>query len=195
MESQDTDFKGDYGQGQADDGGKVKGMKEHVILIGFMGAGKTTIGKRLSKKLGVSLLDTDRLIEEEAQITISRIFETKGEEAFRQAETRMLKTLAKYEDKAVISVGGGLPMREENRKILKEMGTVVYLRVRPSTVIKRLKGDTTRPLLQGEDAQKKVRTLLNDREKLYQEAAHLTVDVDGKTVGQITTEIEGSLIQ
>ena len=170
-------------------------MKEHVILIGFMGAGKTTIGKRLSKKLGVSLLDTDRLIEEEAQITISRIFETIGEEAFRQAETRMLKTLAKYEDKAVISVGGGLPMREENRKILKEMGTVVYLRVRPSTVIKRLKGDTTRPLLQGEDAQKKVRTLLNDREKLYQEAAHLTVDVDGKTVGQITTEIEGSLIQ
>ena len=107
----------------------------------------------------------------------------------------MRKTLAKYEDKAVISVGGGLPMREENRKILKEMGTVVYLRVRPSTVIKRLKGDTTRPLLQGEDAQKKVRTLLNDREKLYQEAAHLTVDVDGKTVGQITTEIEGSLIQ
>ena len=170
-------------------------MKEHVILIGFMGAGKTTIGKRLSKKLGVSLLDTDRLIEEEAQITISRIFETKGEEAFRTAETRMLKTLAKYEDKAVISVGGGLPMREENRKILKEMGTVIYLGVRPSTVIKRLKGDTTRPLLQGEDAQKKVRTLLNDREKLYQEAAHLTVDVDGKTVGQITTEIEGSLIQ
>lgn len=168
-------------------------MKKHVILIGFMGAGKTTIGKRLSRKLGVSLLDTDRLIEEEENTTISRIFETKGEEAFRQAETRMLKTLAKCEDKAVISVGGGLPMREENRKILKETGTVVYLRVQPDTVLKRLKGDTARPLLQGGDAQKKVRTLLNDREALYQEAAHITVDVDDKTVGQIAAEIEGML--
>lgn len=170
-------------------------MKNHVILIGFMGAGKTTIGKRLSRRLGVSLLDTDRLIEEEENTTISRMFETKGEEAFRQAETRMLKTLAQCEDKAVISTGGGLPMREENRKILKETGTVVYLRVQPDTVLKRLKGDTARPLLQGGDAPKKVRTLLNDREGLYQEAAHITVDVDDKTVGQIAAEIERLLTQ
>jgi len=164
-------------------------MKMHIILIGFMGAGKTTVGEALAKQLGVRLLDTDQLIEEQAKTTISRIFETQGEEAFRRAETEMLRTLSLIEEKAVISAGGGLPLREENRNLLKNMGTVVFLKVQPETVLRRLKGDTTRPLLQGEDAKKKVEDLLAYRIPLYQEAAHMAVDVDDKGAEEIAREI------
>ena len=90
-------------------------MGNDIILIGFMGAGKTTVGKALAKKMGLELLDTDSLIEEQAGVTISEMFETQGEAAFRAAETKMLERLLDRQSRAVISVGGGLPLREENR--------------------------------------------------------------------------------
>ncbi len=167
---------------------------KNVILIGFMGCGKTTVGIRLSYRIRRVLEDTDKRIEREQGITISEIFAQKGEEYFRELETDLLRRLAKENFERVISTGGGLPMREENRKLLRQLGTVVYLRIRPETVYERLKTDTTRPLLQCEDPLSKIKELMALRAPLYEEAAHLVVDVDDLDMEQvlesITTQID-----
>ena len=122
-----------------------------IVLIGFMGAGKTTVGKELVKK-GFELIDTDAYIEACEKMSISDIIAQKGEYYFRQAETTALKTLLVQDKQFVISCGGGMPLREENRKLLKNLALVVYLRILPETVLARLKGHTTRPLLKGDDS-------------------------------------------
>ena len=156
-------------------------MGIHLILTGFMGAGKTTVGKALSSLMSRPLLDTDQLIEAQAGMSVSRIFEVWGEEEFRRLETETIRTILDRKEAVVLSVGGGLPLRQA--------GQVVYLRVKPQTVLTRLKGDTTRPLLQGGDVEEKVRNLLTLRGPVYEEGAHLIVDVDGKTPQQIGEEI------
>ena len=161
----------------------------HIILIGFMGAGKSTVGRILSRKLSLPLLDTDAMIEEKAQMPISRIFARKGENAFRETESQVLKDLLQRREPAVISTGGGMPMREENRQLLRSMGTVVYLRVEPPTVIKRLASDRSRPLLQGGDRQEKITELLKQREPLYADAAHISVDTDSRRPEKVADEI------
>lgn len=163
---------------------------KNVILIGFMGAGKTTVGERYAKKHGLPMVDTDWLIEERAGMTISEIFAKKGEEEFRKTETAVLEMLLSDGQEKVISVGGGLPLREENRRLLKQLGTVVYLEVNPDTVLKRLEGDTTRPLLQGGDVTQRVKELIAARSPIYREAAGLIVEVNGRTVGEIVAELE-----
>lgn len=149
-----------------------------VILIGFMGAGKSTVGVRLAETLNAAFVDTDQYIEQREQKSISRLFAQEGEAYFRQAETAALTALLKESRPLVISCGGGMPLREENRRLLKELGMVVYLKVRPETVMSRLKGDTTRPLLQGEDSGQRIRTLMDQREAFYCSAADRIVDAD-----------------
>lgn len=156
----------------------MDGQKRNIILIGFMGSGKTTTGIGLSYKLHCALSDTDKMIERQEGRSISDIFAAEGEEGFREKETELLKRLKINAHRQIYSVGGGTPLREENRQLLGELGTVVYLKVSPETVYERLRGDHTRPLLQGEDPMGKIRTLLQKREKLYQEAADLVVCVD-----------------
>ena len=163
---------------------------KNVILIGFMGAGKTTVGERYAKKHGLPMVDTDWLIEERAGMTISEIFAQKGEDEFRRTETAVLQTLLSDTQEKVISVGGGLPLREENRRLLKQLGTVIYLEVNPETVLKRLKGDTTRPLLQGGDVTQRVKEFLAVRGPIYREAAEMIVDVNDRTVDEIVAELE-----
>lgn len=170
-------------------------MKQNVILIGFMGAGKTRVGGAYAAEAGSPLLDTDQMIEIEAGMSISDIFATQGEPAFRRAETRVLEKLLAETDRSVISVGGGLPLLEQNRVILRQLGTVVFLRVQPETVLARLKGDTTRPLLMGENVEQKVRELLAYRNPLYEAAAHCVIDVDGKTPEEIAAEIASVMIR
>ena len=165
-------------------------MKDNIILIGFMGAGKTSVGQELSSRYGKMLVDTDCLIEEKAGMSISRIF--KGEAYFRQLETEVLTDLLDCADNTVISVGGGLPMRAENRAILRELGEVIYLQVKPETVLERLKGDTTRPLLQGDHVEQKVKDLMDLRGPVYEEAAHRIVRVDKRSLKEIAEEIYGS---
>ncbi len=164
-------------------------MKKNLILIGFMGAGKTSVGQAIAEKLGWPLLDTDQMIEEAAGMTITRIFAEQGETAFRETETAVLKQLLQEASEAVVSVGGGLPLREENRRLLGMMGQVVFLQVKPETVLDRLKGNTTRPLLSGDHVEERVQELLAYRNPIYREAAHLAVDVDGKEVSRIAEEI------
>ncbi len=166
---------------------------KNVILTGFMGCGKTTVGIRLSYRLRRAMEDTDKLIEKEERRTISEIFRTDGEEYFRELETKCLKKLIRTSKNMIISVGGGLPLREENRALLKELGTVIYLRANAETIYERTKHDTSRPLLQGDDPQGKIRVLLAAREAVYESAADVVIDVNGKSFDMILDEIAAAV--
>lgn len=162
----------------------------NVILIGFMGSGKTTVGLRLSYRLRRAVIDTDKEIEKEEKRTISEMFATDGEEYFRDRETAFLRKLSEGTGSRIISVGGGLPLREENRKLLRKLGQVFYLKASAETIYERVKHDTTRPLLQGDNPQEKIRSLLALRDSSYAEAADVTIDVNDKDFEQILDEIE-----
>lgn len=166
-----------------------EGSSNSVVLIGFMGSGKSTMGIRLSYRLQCALEDTDKLIECRAGKTISEIFANEGEEAFRQMETELLEKLVEKKGHRVYSVGGGTPVRAVNRPLLKKLGTVVYLRTRPETIYERLRGDTSRPLLQGEDPLDTIRSLMAEREAAYTEAADVILDVDDLTTDQVVEQI------
>ncbi|MDD6810807.1 MAG: shikimate kinase [Lachnospiraceae bacterium] len=161
----------------------------NIILIGFMGCGKSTVGIKLSYRMRRSMLDTDKLIEKEEGRTISEIFATDGEVYFRDLETKCLKNLIQTEKNRIISVGGGLPIRKENHILLKQLGTVVYLRASAETIYERVKNDTTRPLLQGENPKEKIENLMEQRLVIYEQAADVIIDVDGKDFDTILDEI------
>lgn len=164
-------------------------MKDNIILIGFMGSGKTSVGIRLSYQLKRTMIDTDKWIEQKQKRTVSEIFAQSGEEAFRMMETDCLKELIRTADKQIISVGGGLPMKEENHALLRELGTVFYLSVTPETVYERLKTDTTRPLLQVEDPEERIRTLLKQRAPVYEACADVVLDVSDRSFDEILEQI------
>ena len=162
----------------------------NIILTGFMGSGKTSTGIRLSRRLQCPVVDTDRLIEQETGKKIPRIFAEEGEAYFRDLETKTLKKLAEGRERRIISTGGGLPVRPQNRPLLRALGTVVYLCVQPGTVYERLRGDTGRPLLQCEDPAARIREMMAAREDAYREAAHVIIQADGMTFEEIIKEIE-----
>lgn len=167
----------------------------NIILIGFMGCGKTSVGKRLSEICNMRFMDTDEYIVTKEQCSISEIFEKKGEKYFRNLETEsLMELLEKNLSNTVISVGGGLPVKEENRELLKRLGMVVYLRANAETIYKRLRHDTTRPLLQTENPRGRIADLLNDREQLYEAAANFMVDVDDKNFDVIIQNIQDERI-
>lgn len=164
-------------------------MTDKIILTGFMGAGKSSIGAELSKQLKAELIDTDSCIEKEQNRSISDIFAADGESYFRELETRLLYNLRERKGRAVISCGGGMVLREENRRLLKEIGTVVYLKVQPITVIRRLRGDNSRPLLAGADAASRVERLMRERESAYLDAADIVLESDAFTKRQNAEKI------
>ena len=168
--------------------------KKHLILIGFMGSGKSTVGKALAKELNLTFVDTDKLIEQKQGMSISNIFKRLGEEVFRQMETELLMELKKETKPLLISTGGGLPLKDGNACLLKNMGLVVFLDVNKYTVIKRLKKDTTRPLLQGDNVEEKVEALLKKREPKYREAADIMLDVNGCTIDEIVQQISNTYL-
>ena len=162
---------------------------KRIVLMGFMGAGKATIGKALAEKLSWDFIDTDAEIEKEQGRKISEIFETEGEQTFRDMETQLLKKLEKSEERFVLSIGGGMPVREENRELLRQIGTVVYLKATKEELVRRLSGDTSRPLLQGGALEEKVAALMAARESIYVETAHQEVVTDGKSVKELIEKI------
>ena len=154
-----------------------------------MGCGKSTIGKEMSEILNMKFIDTDAWIEERQGITISEIFATKGEIFFRDLETTMLQELLEEKETMVISVGGGLPLREENRKLLQQLGRIIYLKAEPETIYNRVKGDTTRPLLQTGNPMERIREMLGQREEKYRAVADKIVIVDKKDISEIVYEV------
>lgn len=163
--------------------------RKNIILTGFMGSGKTSVGLRLSYRLRMPVEDTDKLIERRAGCSVAEIFAEKGEDWFRERETELLRELPDRKQGRIYSLGGGTPVRPGNRELLRQLGKVVYLRVRPETVYERLKGDDTRPLLQYTDPLGRIRQLMESRREAYESAAHLVLDTDDMSVDEITEKI------
>ena len=153
-------------------------QRDNLILCGFMGSGKSTVGKRLAAKTGRRFVDTDTEIERRIGMTISDYFAAHSEEAFRALESEALADLLKT-DGQVVALGGGIPVREENRALLKMGGTVFFLDVSPQTVLARLRHDQSRPLLKGADKAEKVAALLAERRSAYLAAADFVVSGEG----------------
>lgn len=165
-------------------------MNGNIVLIGFMGAGKTTFGRWISENLHMRYIDTDEYIENGQGVSINEIFATKGEEFFRDLETKCLLKLNENIESTVISMGGGMPMRKENQKLMKNIGLVVYLRAPEEELVKRLTGDSKRPLLKGENLAGKIHELMEKRESTYIEMADLILDTKDKDLNQMYNEIE-----
>jgi len=161
----------------------------NIILIGFMGSGKTTFGKWITRNHNMEFLDTDEYIENKYNKLIKDIFRDSGEETFRDMETQAIKELAQVCDNCVISVGGGLPVRAVNRSLLKELGIVVYLEASVDELVKRLSKDTSRPLLAGGNLREKIESLMAAREALYKEAADIIVKTDDRRFEDMYTEV------
>ncbi|MBQ1546270.1 MAG: shikimate kinase [Clostridia bacterium] len=151
--------------------------KKNLVLCGFMGSGKSTVGKQLAEKLGTCFIDTDEYIEEKEGMTISEMFEKYGEEYFREKEREVCRELSELK-RVVISTGGGTLLNDENRRTLKKNGVVFLLNVSSRTVLARLRTDTTRPLLQREDKEYAVKMMLTQRTPLYNMAADYVIDAE-----------------
>lgn len=149
-----------------------------IILVGFMGCGKSTVGRLLAEKTDRQFTDMDTYIEEQAGCTVSEIFATEGEAAFRAKEHDACVTLGSAQD-LVVATGGGAVLRADNIAALKKNGVIVWLQVSADTVLARLAQDTTRPLLQRADKEAAVHALLAERTLLYAQAADITVNADG----------------
>ena len=170
-----------------------------LILEGFMGSGKSTYGRAVADKLGIFFLDTDESIEQIAGMSISEIFAERGEAEFREIEANLIHRIAneprKYPRDMVIAVGGGLPVKLENRIYMSMIGTVVYLRASEELLVERLKGENAdRPMIAGDNTAEKIHRLLNERESIYMDAASLVVDIDGKPDEEIVAELERNII-
>ncbi len=149
----------------------------NVILCGFMGCGKTTVGRELAARTGMTFVDMDVYIEEQAGMTVSDLFAHYGEEEFRRREREACRELAARTNQ-VIAAGGGALTFPVNAEALRQSGVIVLLEISPQAVLARLEGDTTRPLLQRPDKAEAVRQLLNDRLPLYQKAADCRVNAE-----------------
>ena len=153
-----------------------------------MGAGKSTVGKKLAKKLGLQFFDSDQEIENRTGASINLIFEIEGEDGFRKRESEIIDELTKYPD-IVLATGGGAVLASPNRTCLVERGLVVYLRTDIKRLMKRISRDNKRPLLNNNDPEKKMRELLAERAAIYEDLADLTVDTDRSTVPKIVDKI------
>jgi len=160
----------------------------NIVLIGFMGAGKTAVGRLLASELKLDYLDTDQLIEQAEKRTIAQIFKSDGEEAFRRLETEVLKTLQDY-DNFVLSTGGGMVLRPENVALLKTLGPVVLLRASAEVICRRIGQEKHRPLLDVADPLAEVRKLLAGREAFYDRAADHIVETSDLTPAGVAKEI------
>ena len=150
----------------------------NLVLVGPMGAGKTSIGRRLAERFGLEFIDADHYIEQRTGATISAIFEHVGEAGFRERERGALAELLAGEGR-LVATGGGAVLDADNRRCMRERGFVVYLRTGLDAQLKRLQRDRTRPLLQRPDREDVLRELARIREPLYREVSDLVMDTDG----------------
>lgn len=162
-------------------------MKKNLVLTGFMGAGKSTIGRAVAERLGLRFIDTDEEIEKRAGMRISEIFQRHGEAYFRELERQVVKEVSELED-CVIVTGGGVVLNQENISNLRRKGVVVYLHAEPEVLYRRLRGDTSRPLLRVAQPLKKIRELLRQRSPYY--ANHdYSVDTSKLSVEEVVEEV------
>lgn len=163
-------------------------MKNNVYLIGFMGTGKSTVSRLLSESLGAAVTDADEAIVRWQDRSIKEIFELQGEEHFRNLETELLRRTGESEP-GIISCGGGIVLREENRKLMKKYGVTVLLKASPETIYARVKENTERPVLNSNMSVAYITELMEKRAVYYEEAGEIVIDTDGKTPREISEEI------
>lgn len=171
----------------------------NIVLIGFMGCGKTTFGKWLADRQQMDFVDTDEFIEKYENMSVSDIFAEKGEDYFRGLETKVLRMfLGEEKDEkntyrlyksTVISVGGGLPVREENRRLLHKLGKIIFLDTSVDELVRRLQGDETRPLLRGGELRGKIENLMEARLDIYDDTADIIVTTDNHTLNEVFDDI------
>lgn len=161
---------------------------KNIVLIGFMGSGKTTTGKLLSIKLNKTLLDIDSIIETNEGMKIRDIFERYGEPHFRDIETHTLKSLVGNKE-SIVSTGGGIVVRDENLEILKILGTIVYLKISEEILLERLKDDSDRPLLASGDFRTRIHKLMLEREERYESISDISIEVDKLSKEEVVKEV------
>ena len=155
-----------------------------IALIGFMGSGKSTVGRELARKMAYPFVDTDEEIERKAKKSIPEIFEEHGEKYFRRLEEEVLSEIIENNEEMVISTGGGIVLSEGNRRILREKTTTILLQAGVEELYNRLKDETNRPLLAVENPQEEIKRLLEEREEYYN-TADIKVNTDGLQVAEI----------
>lgn len=166
----------------------------NIVLIGFMGTGKSTVTKYLKQMLAMDEADVDAMIVEDQKMTIKDIFESRGEEYFRSCESKAILSLQTC-SQTIISCGGGAVIREENVKNLKKAGPIVLLTARPETILERVKNSDERPILNGNMNVEFIKGLMEKRESYYEKAADVIIETDGKDVEQICGEMVSALIE
>lgn len=177
---------------------KKEPTAKHLVLIGYRGSGKSSVGKELARMLGLEWLDTDRAIQDKSNLSIRDIFADQGEATFRDMETDILRDLTAKSSQlpsSVISSGGGMVMREENRRLIKKLGPVIWLKISPKTALERITADTAthgqRPSLTDNPLAVEIREMIAERAPFYAATADLTVENDDPAV---TPEDLASLI-
>lgn len=160
----------------------------NLFLIGFMGTGKSTVARALKKMTGWEIVEMDEELVRRENRTIPEIFAEEGEEYFRQKETQLLQEMREQPGK-IVSCGGGVAMREENVRIMKESGKTVLLTAAPETILERVRDDENRPLLAGRKTVEGISQLMEARREKYEAAADFSVSTDGKTAAEIVREI------
>lgn len=179
--------------GEATEGAQQHGgIPGNVYLVGLMGAGKTSVGRALARRLHKTFYDTDHEIERSTGVKIPLIFEIEGEAGFRARETKALTELVRRHD-IVLATGGGVVLSEQNRRLLTGHGTVVYLRAAPRDLWLRTRHDRNRPLLQTADPLSKLQALFEERDPLYREVADLVIDTGSQTVAALAHRLESRL--
>ena len=164
---------------------------KHIVLIGFMGSGKSTMGKLVANRLACPFIDTDQYIEKKEGRRISEIFSDDGEEYFRSLETEVLEELLDTDERCVLSLGGGTPLRSENRELLKDSAYVIFLKITAKEAYERLKDHEERPLLQVENPKERIKELLEFRNPIYESAANYVLLQDGKSFDDVYFELAG----
>lgn len=160
----------------------------NIFLIGMPGAGKTSVGKVLAQRLGLTFIDTDREMIQRTGVSIATIFEVEGEVGFRQRETQLIMALVQGSG-ILMATGGGAVLAAANRNVLRQHGTVVYLHAPLSCLWERTQRDPRRPLLRNDDPYTTLKSLLETREPLYRQTAHLIVDTGRQSVAKLAETV------
>jgi shikimate kinase len=168
--------------------------KNNIYLVGMPGAGKTTVGRQLARRLQRRFMDADHEIEARTGVRIPLIFDIEGEQGFRDRESKVIAELAK-ESNLVVATGGGAVLRHENRMALKQGGVVIYLHATPTLLFERTRLDPNRPLLQVADPMKKIEELFAQRDPLYREVADLVINSLGGSINHLVKHVERELQQ
>ncbi|MFS0689728.1 shikimate kinase [Sporosarcina sp. 179-K 8C2 HS] len=165
---------------------------KRVYLVGFMGSGKSAIGKRLGTLLNLPFYDMDTEIANRTGMAIPQIFETYGEEGFREMETEFLRNF--HDEYCIIATGGGVAMREENREIMRRTGLVFYLNSTFRDIWRRISTDRNRPIVQ-QSSRYELEKLFHNRKPLYMQSAHFKVETTNRTLKEITQYIASQIIR